>query len=99
MTHCHKLRIGLPGAGVALVLASVFAAPAMAQGVNSLPDGPVDCSAVARLPMGAWNVVRPVTIRPNGMTIGLSPGQTFTPNEIYQGVEVTAALDRNCGNR
>jgi hypothetical protein len=94
-----RLKIaGALGGAAALALLAIVTPPAMAQPVNSLPDGPVNCGAVTRLPMGSWSIMRPVTIAPNGTTIGLSPGQTFAPNQIYDGVEVTAVLDRDCGN-
>ena len=89
----------LAGAAAALLLVGAFVGPASAQAVNSMPDGPINCGAVARLPMGSWTVMRPVTIAPNGQPIGLAPGQRFAPNQMYDGVEVTAVLDRDCGNR
>jgi len=48
---------------------------------------------------GSWTVLRPATIYPQGMGLGLMPGQTFAPNQRVNGFEVTAILDRNCGNR
>ena len=99
MIHRFKLSAALLGAAALASLGCLATLPALAQGVVSLPDGPVDCGGAARLPMGSWTIMRPVTIAPDGMSIGLSPGQTFAPNQMYQGVEVTAVLDRNCGNR
>jgi len=97
MVYPAKTCCRLIGAA-AVVAAGVLASQsALAQGV-SIPDGPVACDAVARLPLGSWTVLRPVTISPGGRTIGLAPGQTFAPNQMYNGVEVTAVLDRNCGN-
>jgi hypothetical protein len=72
---------------------------AIAQGVNSLPDGPVACDAFQRSGQGAWTVLRQATIYPNGVPIMLAPGQTFAPNQAFDGFEMTAILDRNCGNR
>lgn len=72
---------------------------AMAQGVNSLPDGPVACDAFQRSGHGAWMVLRQATICPNGVPLRLAPGQTFAPNQTFGGFEMTAILDRNCGNR
>jgi hypothetical protein len=72
---------------------------AMAQAADSLPDGPVACDAFQRVGNGSWTVLRPATLYPNGTTLKLSPGQTFAPNQMYDGFEVTAILDRNCGNR
>jgi hypothetical protein len=72
---------------------------AMAQGANSLPDGPVACDAFQRVGNGSWTVLRPETLHPNGVPLGLAAVQTFAPNQIYEGFEVTAILDRDCGNR
>ena len=85
----------------AAVLAFGCAIPqlAMAQGANSLPDGPVACDAFQRVGNGSWTVLRPETLHPNGVALSLSAGQTFAPNQIYGGFEVSAILDRNCGNR
>ena len=98
MIYPAKTWCRLFGAAAMLALGVAGSQSALAQGM-SMPDGPVACNAVARLPMGSWTILRPVTIQPNGMTIGLAPGQTFAPNQLDDGVEVTAVLDRNCGNR
>jgi hypothetical protein len=70
--------------------------PSLAQ--IRMPDGPIACQNFARNGYGDWTVVRPTTISPEGVTIKLWPGQTFMPSEVVDGVEVTAVLDRNCGN-
>jgi len=85
--------------GSAAALTVICAAPASGMGqTNSMRDGAVDCGAVARLPGGSWAVMRPATLGRGGMTMALMPGQTYTPSELVGGVEVTAMLDRNCGN-
>jgi hypothetical protein len=83
--------------GVSLALCAAPAA-VRAQAVNSRPDGPIACSDFQRGGHGSWTVLAPTTIRPQGVALSLSPGQTFAPNQIYDGFEVTAILDRNCGN-
>jgi hypothetical protein len=89
----------------AIIIAAAFlfscAAPhlAMAQAAVSLPDGPVNCSAFQRSGDGVWTVLRPETLHPNGVPLSLAPGQTFAPNQMYDGFEVKTILDRNCGNR
>jgi hypothetical protein len=83
---------------VALLLSSGSLHTAMAQGVNSLPDGPVACDAFQRSGYGSWTVLRPATLYPSGVPLSLAAGQTFAPNQILQGFEVTALLDRSCGN-
>jgi hypothetical protein len=84
----------------AAVLAFGCAVPqlAMAQGVNSLPDGPVACDAFQRVGKGSWTVLRRETLYPQGVPLSLAAGQTIAPNPVYEGFEVTAILDRNCGN-
>jgi hypothetical protein len=72
---------------------------AMAQGANSLPDGPVACNAFRRVGNGSWTVLRPETLHPQGVPLSLAAGQIFAPNQMYDGFEVTAILDRDCGNR
>jgi hypothetical protein len=86
---------------VLAALAFTFTTPysAIAQGINSLPDGPVACDAFQRSGHGAWTVLRQATLYPNGVPLMLAPGQTFAPNQTFSGFEVTAILDRNCGNR
>lgn len=83
----------------ALLLGGAAPHMAMAQAANRLPDGPVTCDAFQRVGNGSWTVLRPATLYPNGQTLNLAPGQTFAPNQMYEGFEVTAILDRNCGNR
>ncbi|MBV8337498.1 MAG: hypothetical protein JO358_19070 [Alphaproteobacteria bacterium] len=98
MTSCDsKTRATIIAAALALGCAAPH--PAMAQATNSLPDGPVRCDAFQRVGNGSWTVLRPATLYQNGQTLNLPPGQTFAPNQMYEGFEVTAILDRNCGNR
>jgi hypothetical protein len=57
---------------------------AAAQGLNSLPDGPVACDAFQRSGHGSWTVLRPATLYPNGVPLSLVAGQTFAPNQMLQ---------------
>jgi hypothetical protein len=72
----------------AAVLAFGCAVPqlAMAQGVNSLPDGAVACDAFQRVGNGSWTVLRPETLYPQGVPLGLASGQTFAPKPDLRGV-------------
>ena len=92
-----KLRILIIAGG--LVVGCGSPNLSMAQGVNSLRDGPVACAAFQRGGHGSWTVLRPATIYPNGVPLSLAPGQTFAANQMFDGFEVSAILDRNCGNR
>ena len=83
----------------AAMLAALGALPAMSSAqTNSLPDGGIACGDFARGANGQWTVLRPATISPHGTVLNLMPGQTFTPSEMVGGIEITAVLDRNCGN-
>jgi hypothetical protein len=95
MTH-HKLAILV--AATALVFGAATPGLAIAQPVTSLPDGPVACTAFQRSANGSWTVLRQTMLHPNDVPLSLAPGQTFAPNQTFDGFEVTAILDRNCGN-
>jgi hypothetical protein len=85
-------------AATALVFGLAGPESTLAQPVNSLPDGPVACAAFQRAGNGSWMVLRRTMLHPNGVPLSLAPGQTFAPNQTLDGFEVTAILDRNCGN-
>src|SRR5437588_7657447 len=95
--HSKRLRMAFFGAVGALLVGSGWAGSTIAQGVNSLPDGPIACDAFQRSGHGSWTVLRPATLYPNGVPLSLVAGQTFAPNQIFQSFEVTAILDRSCG--
>jgi hypothetical protein len=95
--HAGKLHALMTSAALLLACASPFLA--RAQSVNSLPDGPVACSAFQRSGYGSWTVLRPATLYPQGVPLSLAAGQTFAPNQIFDGFEVAAILDRSCGNQ
>src|SRR5215472_8806767 len=93
---CDKLRT--------LTIASTLVACglpnlAMAQSVNSLPDGSVACASFQRDDHGSWAVLRPAMIYLDGVPLSLAPGETFAPNQMFDGFEVSAILDRSCGNQ
>jgi len=94
--HDSKVLVSIVAA--ALLVSGGLLHSAMAQAVNSLPDGPVACDAFQRQGYGSWTVLRPATLYPNGVPLNLAAGQTFAPNQMFQGFEVTALLDRSCGN-
>jgi hypothetical protein len=80
------------------LMAGLFSTyPALAQ--IDMPDGPIACRDFVRNGYGDWKVLRPTTISPGGVRIHLAPGQTFAPSQTVDGIEVSAVLDRNCGNR
>lgn len=93
----NRIRPAL--AGAALLLACAAAAPVRAQVSMTDPDAPVACGAFQRSGGGAWTAISPTQLAfDNGMSLPVAPGQTFAPGSTVGGVEVTAALDRHCGN-
>jgi hypothetical protein len=96
MIDRHKRARASMIAAAGLLAGLASAGPALAQ--VRMPDGPIACRDFARNGYGDWTVVRPTTIITHGMAMRLAPGQTFMPSEMVNGVEVTAILDRNCGN-
>jgi hypothetical protein len=100
MTPARSIAAGPPALAVIGLLFALAAAPcpAGAQGANSLPDGPVACSDFHRSGYGSWTVLAPTAIYPRGTALPLARGQTFAPNQMFDGFEITAILDRNCGN-
>ncbi len=93
----NSLRLSLAVAG--LLLAGVAAAPVCAQVSMTDPDAPVTCGAFQRWGGGSWTAVAPTALNyDNGMSLSVAPGESFAPNQTVGGVEVTATLDRHCGN-
>jgi hypothetical protein len=60
---------------------------------------PVACDAFQRQPLGAWTVLRETTIAPEGVTIDVPAGRTFSAGETFDDVDITAILERYCGER
>ncbi len=97
VTKCGR-GASLAAFALLVFVAAGLAGRAKAQPVNSLPNGPIACGAAHRSGWGAWSILRPMTIRTANGRLFLKPGETFVPNEFLGRVEVSAILDRNCGN-
>ena len=85
----------------ALAAAALLAvsAPLYAQVYMSDPNAAVACGAFQRWGNGNWTATAPSTLAfDNGTTIAVRPGQTFHPNQTFGGIEVSANIDRHCGN-
>ncbi|HKS88285.1 MAG TPA: hypothetical protein VJR70_02485 [Stellaceae bacterium] len=94
----HSSRLPLLGAA-ALLLTGIAAGPVNAQVSMTDPDDSVACGAFARGSGGAWAATAPSRLDfTNGMSLAVRPGQIFSPNQTVGGVEVSAVLDRHCGN-
>jgi hypothetical protein len=94
----NKMSLCAAVAVAALLVASGGTRSAGAQVVSG-SDGPIACGDFQRGPNGVWTVLRPTTIRPEGVQMTLAPRQTFAKNQFVDGIEVTTVLDRNCGNQ
>lgn len=94
----NSLCAGIAAAAALLLTAGAVSTAQAAAGMTD-PDAYVSCGAFARSGHGAWIATAPTTLSyNNGMTIPISPGQSFAPNQTVGGVEVTSTLDRQCGN-
>jgi len=98
MFRDKKIGSSHAAAAAMLFFGCVTAHPGMAQR-RSGSDGPIACGDFQRGPNGSWTVLRPTTIRAQGVQLNLAPGQTFAKNQFVSGIEVTTVLDRNCGNQ
>ena len=98
MFRDKKIGSSPAAAAAMLFFGCVTAHPGMAQG-RSGSDGPIACGDFQRGPNGSWTVLRPTTIRAQGVQLNLAPGQTFAKNQFVSGIEVTTVLDRNCGKQ
>jgi len=86
-------------AAAVLLLAGGAAAPVSAQVSMTDPDGPVACSAFERVPGGSWTATASTMLNfDNGTSVAVRPGESFVPNHTVGGVEVSAVIDRHCGN-
>jgi hypothetical protein len=72
--------------------------PGMAQGRSALRWSDRLWRLPAR-PQRSWTVLRPTTIRSQGVQLNLASGQTFAKNQFVSGIPVTTVPDRNCGNQ
>lgn len=94
-------RPPIPHRYLAALLAMLsLTAPAAAQPVQQpRAAAAVPCDAFQRQPLGAWTVLRPVTIAPEGVSVELPAGRTFSTDETFEGIDIGTVLDRYCGNR
>jgi hypothetical protein len=86
-------------AAAALLLSAVATAPAYAAPGVTEPDAAVACQAFQRSGNGGWTATAPTVLNfTNGTSLAISPGATFAAGNTIGGIEVTAVLDRHCGN-
>jgi len=98
MRQSHS-RLAFGVAAAALLLGIGVAVPVQAQVSMTDPDAAVACTAFQRGANGAWMATTPTVLNFNtGISLPIRPGQTFLPNHTTGGVEVSAVLDRHCGN-
>ena len=58
--------------------------------------GKAPCGSFQKLADGKWNVVKPVKIERGNASAILSPGTAIVPGTIVAGVDIYAALQKNC---
>jgi hypothetical protein len=96
MASRNSISIGLAAAFLSLATSAL---PIHAQAGMTDPDAAVACRAFERNGGGTWTATSPSTLAfDNGMSMRVAPGQSFAPNQTFGGVEISAVLDRNCGN-
>ena len=94
-----RLAAAFLGAVAVLLAVAASATPSLAQVSMTDPDAAVACGAFQRRGGGSWTATAPTMLSyDNGMTVNIAPGESFLPNQTVGGVEVTATLDRHCGN-
>lgn len=62
-------------------------------------DMPIPCSAFARNAHGGWKVLAPVMLYIGGRPLGPMVGSTLPAGSMPNSINVSEALDRECGNR
>ena len=82
-------RLSMAAASVALLSAE----PGSAQNM------PIPCSAFARNAHGGWKVLAPVMLYIDGRPLGPMVGTTIPAGSMPSSINVSEALDRECGNR
>jgi hypothetical protein len=60
---------------------------------------PFPCSAFARNAHEGWKVLAPVMLYIDGRPFGPMVGSTLPTGSMPNGINVSGALDRDCGNR
>ena len=82
-------RLSMAAASVVLLSAE----PGSAQNM------PIPCSAFARNAHGGWKVLAPVMLYIDGRPLGPMVGTTIPAGSMPNSINVSEALDRECGNR
>ena len=58
--------------------------------------GKAPCGSFQRLADGKWNVVKPIKIEHGKASATLNPGTAIIPGTVVAGVDIYAALQKNC---
>ena len=81
-------RLSMAAASVVLLSAETGSAQNM----------PIPCSAFARNTHGGWKVLAPVMLYIDGRPLGPMVGTTIPAGSMPNSINVSEALDRECGN-
>jgi hypothetical protein len=87
--HSRLSRLSMAAASVVLLSAG----PGLGQNM------PVPCSAFARTAHGGWKVLAPTMLYIEGKPLGPTVGSTLPAGSMPNGINLSEALDRVCGNR
>ena len=63
---------------------------------QSVLPSPFRCSNFRHNSDGSWSPLRPITIRTDNTTATLAPGVSFGTGASFAGVDLAAALNRQC---
>ena len=58
--------------------------------------GKAPCGSFQKLTDGKWNVLKPVKIEHGNQSAILRPGTAIVPGTVVAGVDIYAALQKNC---
>jgi hypothetical protein len=72
------------------------APPSAASPAPTTSTGPAPCGNFRKLPGGEWIVVKPINIQHGREHAALGTGTTIGPGTRVSGVDVYAALEKNC---
>ena len=87
--HNRLSRLSMAAVSIALLSAE----PGLGQ------DVPIPCSAFARNAHGGWKVLAPVMLYIDGRPLGPMVGTTIPARSMPNSLNVSEALDRDCGNK
>lgn len=56
----------------------------------------VPCDQFVKHPDGSWSPLKPMTLKHDGMEVGISPAVSFRPGVAFDGVDLATLLNQSC---